>query len=55
MKQRESSQLKNEIVFKIIDIIKKLVNNTEDLIAKLIRIDIFSFERFEIAKEENSL
>lgn len=54
LKQQESSQLKDEAVFKVIDTVKKLVNSTEGSTVKLIKTDMFSFEHHDVAKEENS-
>jgi len=54
LKQQESSQLKDKAVFKVIDTVKKLTDNTEGLTAKLIKTDMFSFEHHDVAKEENS-
>lgn len=54
LKQWESSQLKDEAVFKVIDTVKKLTDSTEDSTAKLIKTNIFSFKHHDIAKEKNT-
>ena len=54
LKQRESPQLGDETVLKVIDTVEELADSTEGLTAKLIRTDMFPFERPGIAEGGNS-
>ena len=54
LKQRESPQLEDETVSKVIDTVEELADSTEGPTAKLIRTDMFPFERPGIAEGENS-
>ena len=50
LKQRESPQLGDETVSKVIDTVEELADSTEGLTSKLIRTDMFPFERPGIAE-----
>ena len=54
LKQRESPQLGDETVSKVIDTVEELADSTEGPTAKLIRTDMFPFERSGIAEGGNS-
>ena len=54
LKQRESPQLGDERVSKVIDTMEELADSTEGPTAKLIRTDMFPFERPGIAEGGNS-
>ena len=54
LKQRESPQLEDETVSKVIDTVEELADSTEGPTAKLIRTDMFPFERPGIAEGGNS-
>lgn len=54
LKQRESPQLGDETVSKVIDTVEELADSTEGPTAKLIRTDMFHFERLGIAEGGNS-
>lgn len=54
LKQRESPQLGDETVPKVIDTVEELADSTEGPTAKLIRTDMFPFERPGIAEGGNS-
>ena len=54
LKRRESPQLGDEAVSKVIDTVEELADSTEGPTAKLIRTDMFPFERPGIAEGGNS-
>lgn len=54
LKQRESPQLEDEAVSKVIDTAEELADSTEGPTAKLIRTDMFPFERPGLAEGGNS-
>lgn len=54
LKQRESPQLEDEAVFKVIDTVEKFADSIENPTAKLLRTDMFSFERSDTAEGGNS-
>ena len=54
LKQRESPQLGDEAVAKVIDTVEELADSTEGPTAKLIRTDMFPLERSGIAEGGNS-
>ena len=54
LKQRESPQLDDETVSKVIDTVEELADSTEGPTAKLIRTDMFPFECPGIAEGGNS-
>ena len=54
LKQRGSPQLEDEAVSKVIDAVEELADSTEGPTAKLIRTDMFPFERPGIAEGGNS-
>jgi hypothetical protein len=54
LKQRGSPQLGDEAVSKVIDTVEKIADSTEGPTAKLIRTDMFPFERPGIAEGGNS-
>ena len=54
LKQRGSPQLEDEAISKVIDAVEELADSTEGPTAKLIRTDMFPFERPGIAEGGNS-
>ena len=54
LKQRESPQLGDETVSKVMDTVEELADSTEGPTAKLIRTDMFPFERPGLAEGGNS-
>ncbi len=54
LKQRESPQLGDETVSRVIDTVEELADSTEGPTAKLIRTDMFPFERPGVAEGGNS-
>ncbi|MCJ1230419.1 hypothetical protein MMC12_007093 [Toensbergia leucococca] len=54
LKQRESPELGDEAVSKVIDTVEELADSTEGPTAKLIRTDMFPFERSGIMEGGNS-
>ncbi|KAK5190274.1 hypothetical protein LTR92_009676 [Exophiala xenobiotica] len=54
LKRRESPQLADEAVSKVIDIVEELADSTEGPTAKLLRTDMFPLERPGVAEGGNS-
>ncbi len=54
LRKRESPQLEDEAVFKVMDTVEELADSAEGPMAKLVRTDMFPFARSGIAEGGNS-